>query len=108
MAIIKHKDGVIDHQQLEATLTWVLGKNCQFTILPRYKIRAEGEPVMIGDRVIIKSIKGGFLNNVPMTMYNEIDNYHYHESCFSNARAGEHLNSNSMESKTLQALSKAF
>ncbi|KAJ3089301.1 hypothetical protein HK102_006717 [Quaeritorhiza haematococci] len=51
----------VDPNNVQLTLTWKMSKNAWFMILPRYRFRADGEPVRIGDKVYLKSVKFGYL-----------------------------------------------
>ncbi|KAJ3330189.1 hypothetical protein HDU76_006242, partial [Blyttiomyces sp. JEL0837] len=59
-------------------------KECLFRILPKFRIRAEGEPVRIGDAIVLKSlINEGHLNVAKRAQLLESVNREIHEAASS-------------------------
>ena len=45
----------LSYNHLNTELQKYSSKGCLFTVLPKFKIRSEGEPVQAGDRIILSS-----------------------------------------------------
>lgn len=50
------KTAVLDHTNMCVDLTRKQEKDCTFRILPRYRVRSEGEPVRANDQIILESM----------------------------------------------------
>ncbi|KAJ3391544.1 hypothetical protein HDU92_008994 [Lobulomyces angularis] len=106
-------------KEADSMLTWNVGENCLFIILPRYKVRNDGEPIYVGDKVIIKNIKTGYLRVGDVTedaklggalfeeLHDAVNNFSYIETFFSSASITEwRLNLYSQFEKEKQGIEK--
>ncbi|KAI9193543.1 uncharacterized protein BJ171DRAFT_250962 [Polychytrium aggregatum] len=57
-------------------------RDAWFKILPKYKIRSEGEPVRLYDRIILQSVKSESFLNLTSQTYGPLHNQ-YHDVCCS-------------------------
>ncbi|KAI9352503.1 hypothetical protein DFJ73DRAFT_347572 [Zopfochytrium polystomum] len=64
-------------------------RECLFRILPKFRIRAEGEPVRVGDAIVLKSLTTeGHLSVARFSMMNEHIGMEVHEAAASSYKHG--------------------
>ncbi|KAJ9076642.1 hypothetical protein DSO57_1024190 [Entomophthora muscae] len=70
---------------LRVDFTENIGKTCIFKILPRYRVRVEGEPVRLGDSVVFKCLKtGGYISGGAIKFPHYISHNTVIEACSDN------------------------
>ncbi|KAI8801211.1 inositol 1,4,5-trisphosphate/ryanodine receptor-domain-containing protein [Cladochytrium replicatum] len=86
----KQSASVHEPTRMRVRLEPFIRKSCFFRIMPRFRIRAEGEPVRIGDAIVLQSAKDelGSLTYSIVSQYDAVRELEYREAATATSSAG--------------------